>query len=180
MDQPDPGGLTRDGEAPDLIDIDDQPVSAFDLLRRAADDKIQRDDIEKPVPNRPGYAVRYTLAGLDPRRMQSINRRARAGAEVDNDTVNALVLAEQCVGLVIDGQPVTDEGRPLRFGSSLVREALGVKTAADATRVWYGGPTREYGFAIMRHANELLQAAGLADESEDDLDSDDDPSTAAR
>lgn len=180
--EPDPGGLSRDDEAPDLIDIDES-ISAFDLLKRAAQEKVIRSDVTLPVPGRDGMAVRYTVEGLNPARMQSINRRARAkNGEVDNDTVNALVLAEQCAALIVNGTTLTDEGRPLRFGSTVTRDGLGVRTAADAVRTFYGGESRDYGFSLMRHANDLMRAAGLLDDVDgDELDSDDeDPSSAAR
>lgn len=179
----DPGELSGpgDGLPPDLVDTHDAPVSPLELLRRAAEEKVEHEDLTWKVPNRQGLAVRYTVEGLDPRRMEKINRAAADDTgRISQDTVHCLVLAHQCTGLLVDGTLVTDRGRPLRFSMSAVLAYLGVDSAADAVRVFYGGPTKDYGFHVMGHANELQIEAGVTTRREDDDGDDEDPTPAIR
>jgi hypothetical protein len=170
--EPDPGSLTRPGDDDELDDGfgDDGGASPLDLLKKAATEKAQREDPPVwQVPNRPGFSVRYTVVGLDPTRMDEINRKAtnRKTGRINQDKVHCLVLAHQCRELYVDGQLLTEDGRPLRFGSPTVREALGVTDSWEAVQVFYGGPKKDYGFAILRHETDLLLAAGMGDASED-------------
>ena len=176
------GDLTRPGEPPDL-EFDDleepEAKSVLDLLRAAAEEVVVRDEFEWAVPGRAGMAVRYTTKGLDGGRLVAVgDRAAKIEGKKRGDTATCLLLAHQAVGLVIDGQLVTDDGKPLTFGSPLIQQAFEVRTAADAVRVFYGGKDRDYGFAIQNHGNDLLTRAGLGDGAEE-LDDEEDPTKAA-
>lgn len=163
-DTPDPGSVHyADDQGPD-------DASPLDILRRAIERRVERDAIEWPVPDRPGFRVRYSVDDLTPAVVQDIQKRCTVRNVTDNDKMSALLLAHCNTGLVIDSTLVTDGGRPLRMADDAVRQMLGVTTAADSVRVFYGGPTRNYGFGVQRHANDLLDAAGLRDEAEDPLD----------
>lgn len=169
-DEVDPGAPLRPGEDLDDDGFGDEGASPLDLLKKAATEKAQREDPPVwQVPNRPGFAVRYTVVGLDPTRMDAINRKATnpKTGRINQDKVHCLVLAHQCRELYVDGQLLTEDGRPLRFGSPTVRQALGVSDSWEAVQVFYGGPKKDYGFAILRHETELLFAAGMGDASEE-------------
>lgn len=163
--------------APDPFHDDDDElvgdVSPLELLAKAVTEEVRRDDVVWQIPDRPGFRARYSAHGLNPDRYQKLGRRARTKrGDLNIDQQACLMLAEFNSGLEIDGTWVTENGTPLTFTSSGVRQALGADTAADAVRVFYGGPSRDYGFAIQRHHNELLALAGL---TVDTVDEDDEP-----
>lgn len=95
--------------------------------------------IELPIPQRPGWSVRYRLL-LDNRELQPWRRKAYDPSTlegVDLTVLASLGLGALCVGLVHDGEPAADAGRPVTFADPALQQALGVDSPQDACRAWY-------------------------------------------
>lgn len=50
----------------------------------------------------------------------------------------AIQLSESCVGILVDGEPWTNEGVPVTFGSKVLHETVGTDEWVEAVRRFYG------------------------------------------
>lgn len=116
-----------------------------------------------PVPTRPGWTVTYS-AGIDGDDLKEWAKKARdrkAPTGVDNLRMACITLANQCTAIRKDGQPMTEEGDDLTFRSPELQRIVGASRAADAVRLFYGGPRHLGDGFVLAHFTELTKLAGF-------------------
>lgn len=117
----------------------------------AAQDKFETCEFE--VPGKPSLTIRY--ATDVPYEMLSGWQRAAASSEAPMLRSAMSLLAWACRGILADGEMITDNGQPVTFLTPAVQTRLGVTTAPDAVRAFYGKDGSVLGTYIA-----LLKAAG--------------------
>lgn len=117
----------------------DGPTALDGLLADLSDLSAQVEQVAIDVPGRPGWEVVY---GLDlPYERLAMLRRGAADPQmpsgVNDMALACALLATQCRGLLLNGEPVTHEGQPVTFQSASLQARLGAKNPTDAVRAFY-------------------------------------------
>lgn len=99
-----------------------------------AQDKFETSEFE--VPGKPAVTVRY--ATDIPYEMLTAWQAAAAKTDIPDLRSGMSLLAWACRGLLYDGELVTDAGETVTFLTPSLHSRLGVTTATDAVRVFYG------------------------------------------
>jgi hypothetical protein len=110
------------------------------VLDDLLDEAQQEDVVIYGVPRRPGWEVRY-LASIDDHEQLTWREVARDPSSPIG--LNRLLLAQvalgaKCVGIVKDGEDVTDAtGQPVTFATPAFQAKLRVNTAEQAVQAFY-------------------------------------------
>jgi hypothetical protein len=114
--------------------------TTLDALREELTAEVVPQDLVLPVPGRPGYEVRYSLA-LDGERVQkwrkaSANRSMPDG--VDELAFAQRLLASQMRAVIRDGEEILDQGEPVTVRTAALLEVLEAHRPVDGVRKLYG------------------------------------------
>ena len=164
-----PGG--ESAELPD-IDLDTPKMAATEMsadeptllarLKSSLSKKVERESILLEVPERPEMVVRYS-PNISQHQVKQWRKNSGADRKEGMDSVrfSCHVLANTCIGLLIDGQEVTENGVPMTFSYEAVMNMLGVSRVFDCVREMYGLDPHVEAAAIA-----VLDAAGFNDSVE--------------
>lgn len=159
------GGAAGDNAKPDTV----RSVFA-DLLAK----RKRREPVTLPIEGHEHIAVRYSATLPVPRLQEWVKRCTKKG-ELDPVQLNRLVLINQAEAIIVEGTELTDDGKPLLFGSDQLQEMLDATNAIDALRKLYGGDDYDGDHVITAHALRVQRAAGMH-ETVEEIEGDDSPS----
>jgi hypothetical protein len=110
------------------------------VLDDLEDDALDEDVVIYGVPRRPGWEVRY-LASIDDTEQLTWREVARDPSSpigVNRLLLAQVALAAKCVGILKDGEDVTDSaGQPVTFASPAFQAKLRVKSTEQAVQAFY-------------------------------------------
>lgn len=127
--------------------------------------EIQADVAPDPevllVTLRPGYSVQYdppTDGELLKQWGKAAQIRTKGGKVLDVDLrrYSATILANTCRGILRNGQPISDTGRPVTFATEAFRQLLHAPDAATAVLRFYASDGE-----VIEHAQAVVQAGGF-------------------
>lgn len=141
-------------------------VSLFDQLAASLSQDAAPKPITVPIPGRPNLSLRMSCE-VDSERLAQWTRRAteKRGAErgVNQLRLSCMILVNQCTGLVMNGQVVTNEhDETVRLNSPQLAEMLGLPEHADRVAVLqklFGSDGH-----IFTASQKVLDAAGYGDD----------------
>lgn len=150
-------GLPAPGDQPVRQPVANVLDTVLDDLTALANDE---DVVIYGVPRRPSWEVRYTAAISDSELLIWRQAAQDPSSPLGHDRLllGEMVLAAKCVGIVKDGEDVTDEhGRPVTFQTKAFQTKLGVATAELAVHAFYGRDPD-----VLAASDELHRDAGWA------------------
>lgn len=154
-------GRTRDEPDPDLEPVEE--LSPLEALQRELQADVEAEDLELQVTSRKGIVVTYGTQ-IRYEELVAWQRRAkdtRMPGGVNPMKMAALVLANRCRRITIDGETVTDaKGGDATLGSDVILDMVKADSAADAVRKFYGRDG-----LVEAHATKVLIAAGYNDDA---------------
>lgn len=118
--------------------------------------EVHRPPVTYKVPDRPGYAIRYSC-DIDAELLRVWAERTRIkGGGGDTLRQALLVLSNQAEAILRQGEPIGEGGADVTFADRDFRELLGAGNDATlAVRRFYGNDG-----VIVSHAEELIADAG--------------------
>lgn len=176
---------------PPVVDYDDDlpagdplsPLRGPSVLERIKAARVEKARAEvKPIVMRPAewseWRITYRPAAGQAE-LERITRATQQGIKKDSLLPSKQLLAQTCLGLEFEGEPLTeDDGSPSTFASRALLEMFGTNRAVDVvTAIFHGG--REDGPGdgdIVATANEIIARSGVNPERpwiEDDGDAPD-------
>ncbi len=113
-------------------------------LRESMAATVTRKPIRIDVPERPGFVVEFAL--LDPlkddEKLQGFAEQTGADKNDNPDAwlrAATLLLIDCCRGIYLDGEQwLTDDGEPVTFASSELRDSVGISNWVEAVWTFYG------------------------------------------
>jgi hypothetical protein len=129
-----------------------------DMLRELTK-KVHRPDIVLPVPDRPGWAVRYSVM-LNTEEQEIWLKAAtdKQAKTVNMFRLSLLTLAGQCTGILRDGELVELDGGPLTFSSKALADMYQSIDPGVTVREFYGNDV-----VVGSVYSALVEAAGVGD-----------------
>lgn len=109
------------------------------------------------VPDRTGFQVRYSVM-LDIDQVKSWQRASIVDGEMDLFRLALLTMVGQCEAILVDGEPVKDQGETVTFQSPAFLDLYGAITADVAARAFYGNDTM-----VNATYQAILTASGAGD-----------------
>ena len=145
----------------DMDQTSRRPESAARSLVNDLLAKVDRDPIEIPIPDKPGWSLRI-MPKVDDAQMRRFTKAStQADGTADLLTLSRLVVAETCVAILHDGDPlVDDEGASVTFASDFLRSGPGAKKGmsnADMVSLVFGNPVH-----VMAAGQKVTDAVGEA------------------
>lgn len=155
---------------PDLASIEDHPAAAGTIWDRVSAVLEQRRTeqstrVSYVLTRWPDWQVTYRL----PSTAAEIGLLAKSTAtkrKKDPAATNRLLLARCCVGLSFAGEELLeDDGTPMTWASTRVRQILGAQSSTEALTIAYRGgiPDGPGDGEITAHADDLVDQAGFGD-----------------
>lgn len=162
------------------VPVDDDPVAdtrartALDEVAAELRQPVEDDPLELEVPARDGWSASYSrdldAHALARWRKASTDRKAVDG--IDTLALAQRILANQQVTIVRRGVELDDDGHPMTVRSRAFLDLIDATSPLEAVRKLYGRDGH-----VMAAANEVLNAAGYADDVSEVAD---DPTPARR
>lgn len=117
------------------------------------------------VPYRPGYTVVYScgIDGDSGKQWAKLAKDTSSPDGIDRVKYSAVILANLCIAIHKDGQPIGDAGDEITFRTPDLQRLLGADRAHLAVRLFYGGPKHLGDGHIINHANRVTARAGYND-----------------
>lgn len=144
VDDPD---LTSNGE-----------LSLLDVLKEVAE-PFDSPDVVFSVRTRDGWAVRYST-DIDADQLKLWQKRSKdQRGDIEEIRLASIMLANLCVGLIRNGNDLTDNGEPVTFAHPDIWRLYNASRAADAVRSFYSLDTY-----LVSTCNSLLREAGWGEE----------------
>jgi len=153
-----------------------KPVSGSPLeaLKALLSAEAASEPITRKVPNREGFSVRLATT-VEERELKHWTRSSqrKVGGRVEGDSVKfaSLLIAAKCEAILYMGQEIEADGDVVTFRHPAIRTLLGLPAEASHVVVmehFYGS-----GGHIVGVANEVLEAAGWGDNSNNLFDAED-------
>ena len=145
----------------DMDQTSRRPESAARSLINDLLAKVDRAPIEIPIPDKPGWTLRIKPQIDDSQMRRWTKTAAGTDGNVDQLTLSRLVIAELCIAICKDGEPVLDaDGAPLSFGSPELRDgspSLKRASNADMVSAIFGNPVH-----VMQAGQVITEAVGEA------------------
>lgn len=159
---PDPGDPDDDDAKLASLEPSAPAGSPLEALRREARRTAEREPITLPVPERPGWSVRYrcNVDLADLARWQKASKDRQMPDGIDVQRLARLVLSHQCIAILFEGKVVEGQNGPLVFASPEFWEYCDVSSAIAAVGHWYGNDG-----AIVAVLDEVMRASGFDDEA---------------
>lgn len=128
-------------------------------LKKVLGKKIERNSILLEVPERPELTIRYS-PNINQQQLKSWRRNSGEDSKNGLDGIRFAchVLANTCIGFVIDGQDITVDGAPVGFNHEQAMAMTGANRVFDCVRAVYGLDPHVEAAALA-----VLDAAGWND-----------------
>lgn len=151
---------TPKGTPSEVISFDEPTM--LSRLKDSLSKKVEREPVLLEVPERPEMAIRYS-PNVTQHQIKTWRRQSGADRKEGLDGIRFAchVLANTCVGIVLGGNEVTENGAPVTFSHDSVMKMLGVGRVFDCVREVYGIDPHVEAAAIA-----VLDAAGFNDSVE--------------
>ena len=133
--------------------------SAHTLLREIIAEEVRSEDIELVVPQRPRMRLTFSTQ-IDAEKFALWQKRSADRHMPSGYNLLALaqrVLASTNTSVIVDGQVVTEDGKPLTVQHPSILADLSVATAAEAIRALFANDGH-----VITAGNEVLIAAGFS------------------
>lgn len=142
------------------------PPNYLESLEAELQADIEAPTLTLPVPYRPGWTVTYTC-GIDAETGKEWAKRA--ADKKDPSGINRLyfaqlVLANLATAVRKNGEPIGKTGDDIDFRTPDLWRLLGADRAAEAVRLFYGGPKHLGDGHIMATAGQVTTLAGYGDD----------------
>lgn len=140
-------------------------LSVLDQLRLEVSKKVERPEIEIPIPEREGVVVKYS-PNITQNQLKAWRRNSGENSKDGFDTVKfaCYVVGSCCRGFLINEEEVmSDNGQPYTFASKEIMEMTGdTRPIPDGIRNFFGIDPH-----LEATALKILDYAGYGDEVED-------------
>ncbi len=137
-------------------------TSMLNMLRKTLAKKVARTDVLLEVPERPEIVVRYS-PNITNQQMKAWRRASGSDRKDGIDSVRFAchVLANTCVGIMLNGVDITENGDPVTFNHESVMKMVGASRVFDTVLAVYGVDPHVEAAALA-----VLDAAGFNDSVE--------------
>lgn len=148
-------------KAPPAATVIDE-TSMLDMLRKTLAKKVERPEILLEVPQRPELVVIYS-PNISNHQMKSWRRSSGSERKEGLDSIRFAchVLANTCVGMMLNGAEITENGDPVTFSHEVIMKMVGASRVFDAVLGVYAVDPHVEAAALA-----VLDAAGYNDSVE--------------
>lgn len=139
---------------------------AFSELAAALQKEVVREDVRLEVPGRPGIVLTFGTIVPAPtlKAWQKKNKDRHSETGIDEVRLMATVIANQCVGVAINGQAASgSDGEPLSFRHRDLWAMLNASSALETVLAMYGGVKGHP--SILAAGDEILKSAGYGEDA---------------